>query len=63
MEVIIDNIVMKNSSGNEVTYPIKGFWLKKVVGKKDKWENAIWTLDGRISTTIIEAPLDLVEVK
>jgi len=45
--VTLHNCVMKNSSGNEVTYPIKGSVITPRDGKKDLKENMIWSLDGR----------------
>ena len=58
-DVVITNIVMKNSTGNEVTFPVKGYWIEKK-GNKIITHNCIWTLDGRLSIRSTEP--DLVRV-
>ena len=54
-------IIMENSNGNEVTFPVKGTLVTKRDGKKDKRSYEIWTLDGRKDAHIINGPLDLME--
>jgi len=53
-------LVLCNSSGNEVTFPIKGTYIEKRVGKKDKTHFDIWTLDGRKDTSTYCGQLDLI---
>ena len=53
-------IVMENSIGNEVTFPIKGTYIKKRPGKSNQKIYAIWTLDGRNEVNSIESTLDLI---
>jgi hypothetical protein len=43
--VIDIHIVMKNSCGDEVTYPVKGSIVIREKPWKTEW--AIWSLDGR----------------
>jgi len=42
-------LVLKNSSGKEVTFPFKGTLHIPREGKKDRISYEIWTLDGRCS--------------
>ena len=54
------SIVIKNSSENEVTFPVKGTIIVPRKGKSDKRVNCIWTLDGRESVTNIFHEYNLV---
>ena len=58
-KVILHNIVLENSVGNEVTYPVKGTVITKRAGRKDLEEYHIWTLDGR-ANVCDNSPLSLV---
>ena len=54
------HIVLTNSTGAEVTFPVKG----TIVLKEKPWKATygIWTLDGRASVMKDATPLDLIEV-
>lgn len=53
-------LVLKNSAGRYVTYPVKG--LLYTQGKSGKWKSAyaIWSIDGRFSV-LEESGRDLIE--
>ena len=52
------NIVLHNSCGDEVTFPVKGTVILREKPRKTKY--TIWTLDGRHSV-LESSNLDLVE--
>jgi len=54
------SIIMKNSNGNEVTFPIKGTLIIPRKGKTNKETYEIWTLDGRKDINKINGNLDLI---
>jgi hypothetical protein len=53
-------IVLHNSVGNEVTFPVKGTII--TCEKPLRTAYGIWTLDGRSSVLVDITKLDLVEV-
>jgi hypothetical protein len=53
-------IIMENSNGNEVTFPVKGTYIEIREGKSDKKHYSIWTLDGRKDINKLETDLDLI---
>jgi len=58
-KVELQQLVMTNGI-NEVTFPIKGTITTKKVGKKDKVECHIWTLDGRYDVSRTNDPKNIV---
>lgn len=58
--VILHEIVLKNSAGDIVTYPVHGTIIIK---KPRKREYAIWSIEGKANVVWPEPENDLVEVK
>ena len=59
-KAFIENITLYNSNDNEVTFPVKGYYLHRREGNKPKKVRCIWTIDGRSDVTKIENDLDLI---
>jgi hypothetical protein len=61
-EVIIEDIIINNGNGKEVTFPVKGSYIIPRKKGKDKKKRTLWTLDGRDNVLKIKTGLDLIEI-
>ena len=59
-DVINLQIVLHNSCGNEVTYPVKGSIIKRGTSARKKTEYTVWSLDGRHNILEKNGKKDLV---
>lgn len=60
-EVLLHDIILFNSTGFAVTFPVKGSIITHTPTGRLRTKYAIWRIDGRFTVTG-EAPEDLIEI-